>query len=391
MSQSLCTQEIHWVDTEKSLNELCQRWQASNILAVDTEFMRSQTYYPIAGLIQVNDGNANYLIDPVAIADCSAFAALLINPTIIKVLHSCSEDLEVFQRLLNVVPVNLFDTQIAAALCGYGFSVGYGNLVKAILNKDLPKTETRSDWLQRPLSASQIEYAAIDVEDLFQLAKILVLKLKNVDRLFWLTEECEHILQTYLENQDENKCHVRFKQAWKLNPQKLGVLIKLAVWRERQAKQRDIPRNRVVKEHSLLDIAMTAPNHVGQLRRFDGIAERMIRTDGEHLIQLVQEAMAVDPADYPKAMDKPLTNSENKWVKAMRARIVALAEELDVAPEILLKKRDYEAITRAFIHKEPLDTAEIASHLKSTVGGWRYAIVAEPLADVIGSIQSLDD
>ncbi|WP_246434678.1 ribonuclease D [Teredinibacter haidensis] len=379
----LCNQPIHWVEDKKTLDDLCTRWRACKILAVDTEFMRSQTYYPIAALLQVNDGEANYLIDPTVIQDCSAFGEMLTDINIVKILHSCSEDLDVFQHLLGVIPVKLFDTQIAAALCGYGFSVGYGNLVKAVLDKDLPKSETRSDWLQRPLSTAQIDYAAIDVEDLFQLAQVLILKLKNLDRLFWATDDCEQVLTAFGNNQGDANSYLRIKQAWRLSRKNLTILKALAQWREGCAKNRDVPRNRVIKEHSLMDIASAAPSHISQLRAFEGLTDRMIRTDGENLITVVQAALEQDVESYPALIEKPLTSSENKWAKKMRACVGVIAEEQNVAPELLMKKRDYEAITRRFFQQESDNLENILEALKSHISGWRYDLLSEPLAQTI--------
>lgn len=152
-----------WIEQDTELAELCQRWRQQAAIAVDTEFMRTSTFYPIAGLIQIGDGKGCYLIDPLAIQDFTPLRDLLLDESVTKVLHSCSEDLVVFQRLLGIVPAPLFDTQIAAAFAGYGFSLGYAGLVKAVLNTEIPKEETRSDWLQRPLSVAQLKYAALDV------------------------------------------------------------------------------------------------------------------------------------------------------------------------------------------------------------------------------------
>src|SRR5690606_1721940 len=152
-----------WIAQDSELAELCARWRQQAALAIDTEFMRSETFYPIAGLLQFGVGKVCYLIDPLAINDFEPLRELLLDEAVTKVLHSCSEDLEVFQRWLNVVPAPLFDTQIAAAFAGYGFSLGYAGLIKAVLNIEIPKEETRSDWLQRPLSVAQLKYAALDV------------------------------------------------------------------------------------------------------------------------------------------------------------------------------------------------------------------------------------
>jgi len=383
MSESLLKQALHWVEDEAELNKLCQKWRASKMLAVDTEFMRSHTYYPIAGLLQVNDGEANYLIDPTVIDNCSAFAGVLCDVNVVKVLHSCSEDLEVFQHLLGVVPVNLIDTQLAAALCGYGFSVGYANLVRAVLNIELPKEQTRSDWLQRPLSNAQLDYAAIDVEYLYELASVLIVQLNKSERMFWLREDCDRLLGVYVENQSETKAYLRFKQAWRLNAGKLAILDVLAQWRERKARARDVPRNRVIKEHSLMDLAQLAPSDTGQLRQFEGITERMVRADGEELIRLINNAKQLDSSQHPPVLPKPLSGSENKWNKQLRNAVLVYAQEHGLAHEILLKKRDYEAITRAFMHKENDVFEDVHQKLQRYLSGWRYTQLGELLAETI--------
>jgi hypothetical protein len=154
--------DIHWIRDNDSLGQHCAEWQHLPFVALDTEFMRVDTFYPIAGLIQIGDGERAYLIDPLTIDNWQPLAALLENPAVVKVLHACSEDLEVLLRLTGSLPAPLFDTQLAAAYLNLGFSMGYSRLVKEVLDLDLPKGETRSDWLQRPLSETQISYAAED-------------------------------------------------------------------------------------------------------------------------------------------------------------------------------------------------------------------------------------
>ena len=163
--------DIHWICDNDSLGQHCAEWQQLPFVALDTEFMRVDTFYPIAGLIQIGDGVRAYLIDPLTIDNWQPLAALLENPAVIKVVHACSEDLEVLLRLTGSLPVPLFDTQLAAAYLNLGFSMGYSRLVQAVLDIDLPKGETRSDWLQRPLSETQVSYAA---EDAVHLAEVFI-------------------------------------------------------------------------------------------------------------------------------------------------------------------------------------------------------------------------
>ena len=174
------------IDDNAELARWCQHWQSLPFVAVDTEFVRAETFYPIAGLIQVGDGEQAVLIDPLAITDWAPLVALLEAPSVVKVLHACSEDLEVFSRLCGALPSPLFDTQLAAAFLGMDFSMGYSRLVSELLQIDLPKDETRSDWLQRPLSAAQVEYAARDAQHLAELYRIMAPRLEAAGLTDWL-------------------------------------------------------------------------------------------------------------------------------------------------------------------------------------------------------------
>src|SRR5690606_5114128 len=217
---------------------------------LDTEFMRTNTFYPVPALVQVNDGQANYLIDPQAIENLSPLAQIISAPQVQKVLHACSEDLEVFQVLLKCLPVNLLDTQIAAAFCGYGYSVGYANLVSAVLDIQLPKSETRSNWLQRPLTDAQQNYAALDVEYLHRLTVDLKGQLQTLEREQWVEDECKQLTVNYLEGQKLSNASLRFRGAWRLNQRQLAALMELAAWRDQTAQTHNIVRNHVVRDKS---------------------------------------------------------------------------------------------------------------------------------------------
>ena len=177
-----------WIATDQQLNDACIRWSSADFLAVDTEFVRTSTFYPKPGLIQVADKHACALIDPQAINDWSKFKALMQSPDVVKVFHSCAEDLEVCKRIFDAVPSPLFDTQIAMALSGYGGSVGFQRAVSELLDLDIPKEATRTDWLQRPLTPVQMEYATADVFYLFQIYPRLKQKLESLGREAWVEE-----------------------------------------------------------------------------------------------------------------------------------------------------------------------------------------------------------
>jgi len=178
--------DITFITDNSTLNKCCELWNHAPVLALDTEFIRTDTFYPIPALLQIYDGQHCNLLDLTTLNDFSALSAILTNPSIVKVLHSCSEDLEIFENLLKILPRPIFDTQIASAFLGYGFSIGYSRLVKTILDIDPAKDESRSNWLQRPLSPEQVEYAALDVVYLYRVYLHLQQLLKNTDKKIWV-------------------------------------------------------------------------------------------------------------------------------------------------------------------------------------------------------------
>lgn len=371
-------QPIHWVTDEETLKQLCQQWCQLEMIAVDTEFMRTNTYYPISALIQVNDGQANYLIDPLSIDDLSAFAALLQSPSVQKVLHSCSEDLEVFNHFLKCLPVNLYDTQVAAAFCGHGFTIGYAGLINAIMGIEIPKGETRSDWLQRPLTEAQVQYAALDVEFLFQAADILKKQLADTKHALWVSEECAELLVSYKATQDIANAIQRFKGAWRLTSRSVAALDVLSRWREQEAQKRNIPRNFVVKEKALYQIAESMPAQVSQFRKVDEFSEKSARRYGEIILELLSGVRDKSESLLPDKLPRPLAGSQKSLVKKMRETIQDVAEPLNIAPEYLARKKDYEHMARAV--SEGLTGDKL---FPETYNGWREALVKEPILAII--------
>lgn len=346
MPEHLLQQPVQWVDSTSQLEVLCQQWQSVPMLVLDTEFVRSTTYYPKAGLIQMSDGQCNYLIDPLAIDDWFPLVDILDSDDHIIALHACSEDLEVLQMELGCAPKNILDTQIAAALLGYESSLGYAAVIKQVIGHELPKSETRSDWLQRPLSQPQKLYAALDVEYLFPLAQRFIDELKEKDRLTWALEEGRRVYKNYKKLQDVNASYLRIKLAWKLSPKKLSVLMALAKWRELSAQQRDIPRNRLIKEKALFELALQCPVQIDKIRQVEGLPERVIREDGRTLVRLIEEQLNLPNDKWPAAQPKPLKPNERDMLQALKQIAGDVAEQLGIAPELLLRKKECEALIR---------------------------------------------
>lgn len=365
-----------WVNDNAELRELCEQWRQQAAIALDTEFIRTSTFYPKAALIQVGDGRGCYLLDPLALSDWGPFCDVLQSPSVTKIMHSCSEDFEVFQRFLGVIPSPLFDTQRAAAYAGLDYSMGYARLVQTLLNIDLPKGETRSDWLQRPLSVPQLRYAALDVAYLPVIYGLLVSRLRELKRLPWLQQDCEYQVQNALVNEPFDHYYTKVKLAWKLEGVRLLALQKLSAWREDVCRKRDVPRNRVIKENILWDISAKLPTDLRQLRNIQGLGARTIDQDGEALLRLIEEAKAAPNDQWPPALPAPLSVEAGKRVKRLKAAAGQIAERLGVPIELLAARKDYEKLVR-----DP--AADNDNSL--LMNGWRRERVYDPLKAVLTS------
>ncbi len=361
-----------WIEDSVELAELCERWRQQGAVAIDTEFMRSDTFYPIAALIQVGDGRGCYLLDPLAIGDFEPLRALMLDTSVTKVMHSCSEDLEVFQRLLDVVPKPIFDTQIGAAFAGLGFSIGYANLINSLLGIELPKGETRSDWLQRPLSQAQLKYAALDVAHMLVIYGKLLQTLKDSERLQWVRDDCAELVRAARETPQLNNYYTKLGSAWKLRRRELTVLQCLCQWRETEARARDLPRNRLVKEAGLWELARWQPEDFVGLQRLKEVPPRLIKEDGEQLLALIKAAQESDEATWPERLAAPLGREDAPLLKTLKSHVRAQAEVLDLPPELLVRKREYEALVRSGFDQGDYQLPE-------RLLGWRYTVIGESL------------
>lgn len=365
------TAPFEWIDSDKRLASLCESLNEQTAIALDTEFVRTNTFFPIAGLIQIADAHGIYLIDPLAIQQTEPFALVLQNPQVVKVIHACPEDLEVFHRFTGVVPASIFDTQIAAAFAGFGSSIGYAKLVEAIHSIIIPKQETRSNWLQRPLSAAQLRYAALDVEHLLMIYHVLIDKLQSTDRLEWVESDCELLTTHFGANNTIEGYFSRIKSAWKLKPRQLAVLKVLCEWREREARTLDVPRNRVLKDHTLLELSMSLPKTLEQLSRVQDFWRSAVEKYGELILSLIKQRLnATDP--LPAVLDPPLDPERTQLFKKIKQEVKQKAESLNIPPEWLARKKDIEYLVRS---AQKMGRYE----LPETLLDWRKEIIGQPL------------
>lgn len=371
------TIEIVWIRDNASLAEHCSAWRKQPFLALDTEFMRVDTFYPIAGLLQVSEGERAYLIDPLLIDDWSPFAALLEDPQVIKVVHACSEDLEVLLRLTGSLPVPLFDSQLAAGYLNLGFSMGYSRLVQAVLDIELPKGETRSDWLQRPLSDTQVSYAAEDVVHLAELYRRLQDRL-SAEKNAWILEDGAELVAGLGREIPAEEAYREAKLAWKLSRAQLAVLRELCIWRERQARARNQPRNRILREHSLWPLARQQPGDLVSLGRIEDMHPKTVRQDGATILQMIREAAALPPSEWPPAMPEPLPLESTALLKKLRAIGQREGERLGIAPELMLRKKTLEALLKSGYPNGPY-------RLPDSLRGWRRELMGQALLDCLAA------
>ena len=367
--------DILWIRDDASLALYCAEWQDLDFLALDTEFIRVDTFYPRAGLVQIGDGERAFLIDPLLITNWQPFAAVLDNPAVLKVLHACGEDLEVLQRLTGSMPAPLFDTQLAGAYLNMGFSMSYSRLVAAVLNIDLPKGETRSDWLQRPLTDTQISYAAEDAVHLAEVYRLLAPKL-SAEKTAWVLEDGAELVSNMLRHVLPEDAYREAKLAWKLAPSELAVLRELCAWREREARARDKPRSHILRDHTLWPLARTQPADLASLSRIEEMHPRTVRHDGQTLLQIIQQAAALPEAQWPQRLPEPLPIEATALLKKLRAYGQAEAARLDMAQELMLRKKTLDALLKTGYPKGPYQ-------LPDSLRGWRRELMGQALLTLL--------
>ena len=360
------------IDSDKALAEAAQGWVDAPLLGLDTEFIRTNTFYHRLGLIQVSDGRTSWLVDPLAARDLSPLVAVFRSPGI-KILHSASEDMEVFYRALGVVPEPLFDTQIAGALAGAGAFLSYQKLVAAYLGVELAKEETRTDWLARPLSPAQLAYAAEDVAYLIPLYERLTAELEELGRLSWPFEDSAALLDTSRFAEDSEAAYLRVKGAGRLDRRQLAALQTLAAWRDREARRRDLPRSFVLKDDLLLALATRRPKNERELQKLPSFNAGQAARDATVWLQLLEEAAARPEAELPpRITGKPLSPAVRDLENRLRDRVREKAGALNVPPEILAPRRTLDALMRLTVGKAD-------PRLPRELQGWRREVIGEDL------------
>ena len=349
------------------LSDLCHRLAQSPYVTVDTEFLREKTYYSKLCLIQIADTHESAIIDPLAPdLDLSPLWDLMKNKKVTKVFHAGRQDLEIFYHMMGELPQNLFDTQIAAMVCGFGEQVGYETLVQNIVGQSLDKSSRFTDWSNRPLTDKQLKYAIGDVTHLRTIYEHLYKMLSDNNRLHWLTEELSILTcpDTYV---------IESEHAWKRlrtrggKPQFLVILKYIAWWREDFAKRKNIPRQRILRDDTLLDIAANAPQTVQDLQRMRGMPKGIATGhQGEDILNAIKTALSTDKDTWPVIKK---TKAPPQWVAPMADMLKVLlkhyATQENVASKLIANNADIDAIAQ-------FENADVPA-----MKGWRHEIFGQ--------------
>jgi len=339
--------KTHFVDNHQALTQFCAQIKESPFIAVDTEFVRERTYYPQLALIQISNGEVIACIDPLAIDDLSPLKALFADQNTTKVFHAASQDLEIFFHLFGELPTPVYDTQTAATLQGLGDQIGYAALVQEMLDVELDKSHSRTDWLQRPLSDKQISYAEDDVRYLAQLYPMQQQQLQAQGRLEWLDDDFKLMTDPDCYRPNPASAWLRIKGLNKLRGVQLAILEKLGAWREERAMEKDQPRRRIAADEVLLDIARLRPKNIQALGKIREIPESLVHKQGEALLACVSEAEAMPKEAWPKLhLPARLSNEQEALVDALQAIIKLCAHKYQISITTLTSHKDLEALVR---------------------------------------------
>lgn len=278
------------INTAEALHDVCEQLLGSEWLSVDTEFERTNTYFPELCLLQIANKDVTAIVDPIAIDDLSVLYNILYDKTITKVFHAARQDLELFYLLQDDLPAPVFDTQVAANALGLGDQIGYANLIRDVLNIELAKSETRTNWKRRPLTDKQLDYAADDVIYLGEVYDVLLTELDKQNKLASLDSALQALVnvETYKPKPEEMWKKFKSREARKLSGENLEALKQLAAWRELTAIKKNKPRKWILENHTILELAMQLPQELADLRNIKGLNKKVEEKYGEELLVIMQ-------------------------------------------------------------------------------------------------------
>lgn len=361
-----------YIANQESFEAFLDRARSSSVLAIDTEFLREKTYYAKLCLVQLATDDEVAIVDPFKIDDLSAMAAVLEDENVMKVFHAAGQDLEIIWHEVGCMPKPLFDTQVAAALLGHTQQIGYGALVHAVCGVQLKKIDSFTDWSRRPLSDSQLDYAADDVVYLPRMYNRMRSELERLGRLHWLDPEFEEMSSSERFESDERQRYKRLKRVGQLSRRQLACAREVAAWRELTAQKRDVPRKWVITDEQIVEACKREARTIDELFMVRGMREKLGTRDARIVAALMKSALDAPPSTWPEP-DRSGKNEPNvdAPLDLMSALVRLRAKENGVAFPTLASHDDLLRVARGY--REGIDLLR----------GWRRALVGEELLELL--------
>ncbi len=362
---------LHIKDTD-ALVELVARLRKADYVTVDTEFLRDNTYWPKLCLVQVAGPDVAAIIDPLApLIDLQPLLDLMVDPSVLKVFHAARQDIEIFLKLSGRIPEPLFDTQVAAMVCGYGDSVSYETLVAKIARAALDKSSRFTDWTRRPLSERQLQYAIGDVTHLRKVYEVLWADLEKTGRIDWLDGEMAILMDPGTYIVEPAQAYQRIKTRTH-NRRFLGVLRELAAWRELEAQARDLPRGRMLKDDALLELAAHPPTSIDDMKQSRGVPKGFADGRlGPSLLDAVQRGLACPDDELPEPEHHPeAPRGVGPLVELLKVMLKLQCEDHGVAQKLVANTSDLEQIAGD-------DKADVPA-----LKGWRREVFGDAALDL---------
>ena len=374
------TTSPHYITSTHALGELCEQLKDSPRIALDTEFVGEDSFVPKLELIQVATGDTGAVIDFPAVqagGALDAFWEIVCDSSVQKIVHAGRQDLDLFAVHAGQIPKPFFDTQIAAAMVGYGPQVAYANLVQRVHGAKLDKAHTFTNWSARPLSQAQLAYALEDVTFLLAIHDHLHAKLEKFGRLQWVDEEFDRLENAVGETRREPQARFQRVRGWdSLKPKSAAILRELAAWREEEARRRNIPRGRVMRDEVLLQLARHPPRSLHDLRGVRGLHGSEVDRSGEALMAVILGALELPPSAWPEIPKERKADPDSAGlVELLQAVLKARAMEEEIASTLLGTTADLQALVDARTHHADIDLPLLK--------GWRRLLVGHVLLDVL--------
>ena len=331
------------ITDQNTLNNFYEKCKKEKFIAVDTEFIRDSTYYPSLCLIQIAGYDFAGAIDPLAKLDMSPIWELLLNKNILKIFHAGRQDIEIFFEIMGEIPTPIYDTQIAAMFCGLGDQIGYEGLVNNFLGLSVNKQHQFTNWLQRPLSKSQIDYAISDVTHLIKIFPLINKLITDNSREKWVSKEIEYISrkELYIVNPDEVWKKIKLKNS---NSQMLNLLKYLASWRENECKKRNIPRTRLIRDDVLINISFSKPRTIIELKKIRAIPRNLSNDDFYQILDVIESALKIKREKWPLVSNTNSPKISKSSLELLKLLLKYCSEESGLAEKVIANTEDLKSI-----------------------------------------------